>query len=73
MILLAVDIDGTEIICNCKLERSDTGWVTGWFADIINPPQGTIKRLIGDQLLKTHGRDHLTWEDAPVEFNEVAE
>jgi hypothetical protein len=58
MAWLCVDIKGNEYLYEDDFNS-------------INIPKGSIKRLIGDQLLKTHGKDHLTWEDEPVEFVEV--
>jgi hypothetical protein len=77
MAWLCVQPKGYEIIWDTKPYRGTKNsssfevWVDGERESVLLP-KGTIKRLIGDQLLKTHGKDHLTWDDEPVEFVEVA-
>jgi hypothetical protein len=67
MAWLAVDKDGSDVafdsIVPSKPERQPHGsWTT--YYDKVHLPKGSIKRLIGREL---------TWDDEPVEFNEVAE
>ena len=57
MAWVAVNQDGSEIICNHKLHRLNNYW--GSIGSIIKLPQGTIKKLIGREL---------TWNDEPVEL-----
>jgi hypothetical protein len=68
---LAVDEEGTEFMYEEKPVRLITIFVSRCNMTLL--PKGSIKRLIGDQLLKTHGRDHLTWDDEPVKFTGVVE
>jgi hypothetical protein len=65
MAWLAVDKDGAEVAFDStvpsKPERQPHGsWTT--YYDRVRLPKGLIKRLIGREL---------TWDDEPVEFNEV--
>ena len=61
MALLFVDEDGSEGIClnNEYLERTDGGWTTYGYYDIVDLPAGTIKSIIGYEI---------TFEDNPVEI-----
>jgi hypothetical protein len=69
MAWLAVDKEGVEEIFHCKPIRiEDCFWVFDPYDYGVKLPKGSIKRLIGDQLLKTHGKEHLTWDDEPVEI-----
>jgi hypothetical protein len=71
MAWLAVNEVGVETIHDYSPIRGAGFWYA--YQDSVSLPKGTIKHLIGNQLLKTHGRDHLIWEDEPVKFSEVME
>jgi hypothetical protein len=75
MAWLAVNKDGSENIYTHKPKRDGTlnHWIALYSSVNVDLPKGSIKRLIGDQLLKTHGKDHLIWDDEPFEFDEVVE
>ena len=57
MAWLAVEKDGTEVICACFPYKKGDYW--DCLGGIIELPQGTIKKLIGREL---------TWNDEPVEL-----
>lgn len=57
MAWVAVDKDGSEIICDYKLHRMNNYW--GSIGSRIILPQGSIKKLVGREL---------TWEDEPIEI-----
>ena len=63
MAWVAVDKDGTEVICNPEPYRDtvDFMWCieSGFYSGAIGLPKGSIKKLIGREL---------TWEDEPVEL-----
>lgn len=63
MAWVAVDKDGTEVICNPEPYRDtvDFMWCieSGFYSGAIQLPKGTIKKLLGRKL---------TWEDEPVEL-----
>ena len=66
MAWVAVDKDGTENIYYLKPERKKEYWGAEenqplCYRDMIELPQGTIKKIIG--------RD-LSWSDEPVELKE---
>lgn len=57
MAWLALDKENVEIVCDYKPHRIEDTW--DCYGNIVELPQGTIKKIIG--------RD-LTWEDDPVEI-----
>ena len=60
MAWVAVDKDGREFIYECKPIRHNNGaWQDHIWDEVIELPQGTIKKLIGREL---------TWNDEPVEL-----
>jgi hypothetical protein len=80
MVWLSVNENGDENMSKYKPIREgangddpDFFWNLDIFYNetILIVPRGTITRLIGDQLLLTHGRNYLTWEDEPVEYTGV--
>jgi len=57
-IWLAVDKDGSEIICENHLQRDDCFWaLMSSDDDYIYLPKGSIEKLLGYKL---------TWSDEPV-------
>jgi len=73
MAWLAVNLDGSEKIFNEKPFKSSSQkyWTLEYnYGNSFSLPKGSIKRLIGDRLLKTHGKDYLSWDDDAVRFDE---
>lgn len=67
MAWLAVDKSGNEVIFDCRPMRKHQKYCAPYWSSIrtgVTLPRGTIKYLIGREL---------TWDDEPVEFNEVME
>ena len=66
MAFVAVDSDGTEIICDdpSREPMDDDGWCSPYYWDAYNRveiPKGTIEKLIGREL---------TWSDEPVDLKD---
>lgn len=63
MAWVAVDKDGTEIVCDGKpVERLSCIWSKSGVYELVELPKGSIKKLIGREL---------TWADEPVELKDA--